>query len=253
MKFALRYLIFLYILFPPNILAETFSFAISDSNPPYTYAENGKVTGIIPETLNLIFNYLPNDHVTISTFPWARAQLEVKNNRQDGLLTYPSLKRKSYASFTRSPVLFMDYGFLIYHKENQNRTIIEDAKSFNDLQNLSVIVQTGVGWEEDNIPQYIDRKKVGSIEAMIHYLLKRQYGDFLIMPPEQAKYFAKKFGYSDKLKYKKVSFIANSNTPFHLGVRETHKKGKNLLTNIEIILKRDDFKLALNNILNNHR
>jgi polar amino acid transport system substrate-binding protein len=147
----------------------------------------------------------------------------------------------------------MDYGFLIYHKENPNRTTIDNAKSFNDLKTLSVIVQTGVGWEEDNIPKYIDRKTAGSVEAAIHYLFKRQYGDFLIMPPEQAKHFANKFGYLDNLKYKKVSFIPNSYTPFHLGIRNTHAKGKKLLFEVEDVLKREDFKLSIDQILSRYR
>ena len=147
----------------------------------------------------------------------------------------------------------MDYGFLIYHKKNSHRETLENAASFDDLRDLSVIVQTGVGWEEDNIPKYIKRKVASSIDAAIHYLLNRKFGDILIMPPEQAKHIANKFGYSENLKFKQVSFIQNSAIPFHIGIRKKHPKNKQLLLEIEDVLQREDVRLAINKMLNDYR
>jgi polar amino acid transport system substrate-binding protein len=235
-----------------GIRAETFVFTASENSPPFSYRINQSVAGITPEIIKLIFSFLPNDQVEFGLYSWARAQALVENGQADGLMTYPSKSRQHYADFSSMPANTMDFGYLIFHKKNPHRVQIEQAKSFDDLSSLTVLTQTGVGWEQDNIPKTLKRIEENSLETMIHLLLYRMQGDFIIMPVEQANYYAQQFGYQKNLAYQHVSFIHDSVIPFHIGIRKNHPQGKRLLRDIESILTSHAFITEKQKILDHY-
>jgi polar amino acid transport system substrate-binding protein len=233
--------------------AAVFTFVVAEDEPPLSSSSDGQVIGVIPDIINLVFSYLPAHQVKLKPFPWARAQVEVELGRADGLLTYPSVRRKDYVSFTSSTVYKLDFGYLIYNRDNPKRDIIESALSFEDLKGVTVITQTGAEWESDNIPDYLNKVEANNIDTMIHLLLLRKQGDFLIMLPEQAIYKAKTLGYLKNMAYRQVGFINDSLIPFHIGLRKSHPIASDFIAEVEAVVGSKQFLEELQKIVSGYR
>lgn len=251
-----RYLlanVFAIFLLSSNVNAEVFTFVVADNEAPLSSGLDNSAIGLIPDIINLVFSHLPDHQVKLKAYPWARAQLEVERGKADGLLTYPSKKRKEYASFTASTVYKLDFGYLIYDKDNSSKSVIESATGFTDLKDIKVITQKGAEWESDNIPKYMHKVEANEVQTMLHLLMLRKQGDFLIMPPEQAIFIAKEFGYEDKIAYRHVDFINDSLIPFHLGVRRSHPIANELIAEIDSFVKSEHFRKRVQEIVASYR
>lgn len=247
------FFIFLFAEFSLSATAlKTVNIVFSSESPPTSYVENEKPVGIFIELFEQIFSELPQYKATYNSMPWARAQLEVKNNHMDLFLTFPSEARKEYAEFTQNTLYLWDYGNLVFSKQNRNQQKILNAESMKDLKGLFFVSQEGVEWENENVPAYIERNFSNNIASMISLLLKRNSGDFLIMSPEQAFYYANKLDCLDNLKMKKVNFITNSKVKFHIGVRKSYPQHKELLSDIEKVIAKPSFKKKKMLIINKY-
>jgi len=241
-----RFLIAFFVLFIHSYVfasERVIHFGLSDSDAPLSSNINmtNKVTGLFPELLKLIFQYIPEHQLELSAYPWARSQLLVENGELDGLLTYPSNKMKPYVIFTKKPNYIQDYGYLIFHKGNLKSMQIKRSKSFDDLSGLTVVLENGSGWETDNIPTFLNNVKGNDTDMMMHLLLLRRAGDFLVMPPEVAKYIASKFSYEEDLSYTKVEYINDSLIPFHVGLSKKLPGNKALIKKIESVMINPDY------------
>lgn len=217
--------------------ARLLRFAMSAESPPTSYEHNGEAQGILRDMLLALFATLPQYRLEFISLPWARAQLEVTRGQADGFCTFPSEKRKGYARFAARPVYVWDYGNLVYSRDNARGAQIAGARSFDDLRDLRMVSQNGVDWENENVPGFIRRVPVNTPPQMIHVLLRRGAGDFLIMSAEQAQYYANQFGYTQQLRNAKVDFIPNSQVQFHLGLRQS-------LPDVEQVMARIDQAMA---------
>ena len=180
---------------------------------PLSSEVDGTSVGIIPEITPHLFSLVPHYEVKFVALPWARAQLSVEKGAADGFVTYPSGKRKQYALFTKGVANKIDFGYLIYPKDHERRIELEEAQSFQDLKSFKAVIQSGVGWEQDNIPDYIKRVPANNLDTMTHLLFFRRQGDFFIMPPSQAMFYAKKFGYQNNVAYRRAAFINDAEIP----------------------------------------
>lgn len=215
---------------------------LSSESPPTSYELDGEAAGIFAEYLRLVFSKLPQYRVKFHSIPWKRAQIEMQNNNMDVFFTCPTEERKTYAVFTKNNLYSWDYGNIVFNKNNPKKDLILKAKSFTDLRDLLFLSQEGVGWENENIPEYIKRRFVNKIDTMLQLLLGRSTGDFIVMGQDQANYFAQKNGHLENLQMKKVSFIKNSVVKFHIGVRKSFNEHKKLISEIEKILETQDFQ-----------
>lgn len=249
----MRYLYLVLLLYSLNTAADTLKFAFADDEPPISSAYEEAVVGTIPDALALVFDLLPQHSASKIAAPWPRAQLMVQSGVVDGFLTYPSTIRQTYALFTEHPAYFLDFGYLIYHRDNENRTQIEAARRFEDLKGLKFISQNGVEWERDNVPAYLERVMVNDLNTMVHLLLNRRAGDYFIMPPEQAIYIATKFGYRDLLAYQRVQFIPDSVIPFHVGIRKSYPNAEAIIMAIDGVLASQQFKTERQKIVDRYR
>lgn len=220
---------------------KTIKIALSDSSPPTSYLENGVPAGMFQDILKLLFTYLPEYRPVFAAYPWTRAQHEVQAGRMDIFVTFPSEVRKTYADFTSQSLYTWNYGNLVYNINNPRKNKIESAKSFDDLKTLTFVSQEGIDWENENVPKYIKREYVNKIITMLHLVFKRNKGDFFIMSPEQATYYGKQLGYLSKMGMKKVNFIPNSQVKFHLGVSKANSNKAEILSAIEMVMRKPDF------------
>lgn len=233
--------------------SEELTFVFSDTSAPYSSLRDEKAVGLFPDLVQLVFSYLPDYTAASLVVPWARAQYNVKNGLSDGFLTYPSEQRQDYAVFSKDPLFTQDFGHLVYSADNPNRAVIESATSFADLSDLVVVVENGSKWEEQNIPGYLERVTGQHINAMMHLLMLRGAGDFLVQPAEDARLLAQQLGYSEKLRVRKVDFIPNSLIPFHLGVSRKLPHANEVIRQIDAVLQSADFQSQSSALIESYR
>lgn len=233
--------------------SNSLKFAFGEKSPPYSSALDEKAKGLFPDLVQLTFSFIPaysTEHVVV---PWARAQYNVRLGLADGLLTYPSKAREEYAVFSAEPLFTQNFGHLVYSADNSNIDLIESATSFADLSSLTVIVERGSQWEKDNIPGYLEREPGRDMKAMMHLLMLRKAGDFMVQPAEDARFIARQLGYSEKLKFREVDFIPNSQIPFHIGVSRQLPSAMDVINQVDAVMQDPDFQSQLNALIESYR
>lgn len=228
-------------------------FAFAGDEPPVSFVEHEHVSGTLPMTARLIFDLVPDLELELVPAPWPRAQRMVQAGSADGFVTYPSEDRLEYARFTEHAAYFIDYGYLVYRRDHPKRAQLEAAESFDDLRGLQFIGQVGAEWERDNIPGFLDTVMANSLDAMIHLLMRRQAGDFVIMPPEQATYLARQYGYRSDMTYRKVGFIPNAAIPFHIGIGNDVENLEQVLQTLDEVLASREFLTKRHQLLEEYR
>ena len=229
------------------------TFAFGEKSPPYSFSLDDKAVGLFPDLVRLTFSFIPGYTAEHLVVPWARAQYNVRLGLADGLRTYPSEERKEYAVFAEKPLFTQDFGQLIYSADNPNIALIESATSFSDLSSLTVIVENGSQWEEDNIPGYLERERGRDMKAMMHLLMLREAGDFMVQPAEDARFIAQELGYSKKLKIRKVDFIPNSRIPFHIGVSRQLPSAVDVIKQVDAAMRNPEFQSQRNSLIESYR
>ncbi|WBU40371.1 MULTISPECIES: substrate-binding periplasmic protein [Marinobacter] len=229
------------------------TFAFSEASPPYSSSSDERAVGLFPDLVQLTFSFIPDYTTENVVLPWSRAQYNVRQGITDGLLTYPSKERQGYAIFSALPLFTQDFGHLVYSAENPNVDVIESATSFADLSGLTVIVERGSKWEDDNIPGYLARVSGSHLNTMMHLLMLRKAGDFMVQPAEDARFTAQQLGYSNKLKVRKVDFIPNSQIPFHIGVSRKLPFAMEVIDQVDAVMQSTEFQSHRNTLIENYR
>lgn len=236
-----------------SVAEGTLKFAFAEDSRPYSFSQDEKAAGLFPALVRLTFSFIPDYNTASAVMPWSRAQYNVRLGLANGLLTYPSKERQNYVIFSAMPLFVQDYGYLVYSADNPNRDLIESASSFSDLSSLKVIVEKGSKWEEDNIPGYLERVPGRDSETMMHLLMFRKAGDFLVQPAEDARFIAQKLGYTEKLRVRKVDFIPNSMIPFHLGVSRQSPSATEVIDQVDAVMQRPDLQSQLKTLIESYR
>lgn len=229
------------------------TFEFSEKSPPYSYSVDERAVGLFPDLVQLVFSFIPDYTIQSVVVPWSRAQYDVRVGRSDGLLTYPSEEREEYVVFSAKPLVTQDFGYLVYSAENPNTDLIESATSFSDLSSLTVIVEKGSEWEEDNIPGYLERVPGQHLDAMMHLLMLREVGDFFVQPALDARSAARQLGYSDKLKVRKVDFIPNSLIPFHIGISRKHPSAMEVINQVDSVMQNPELQSQMKAVTESYR
>lgn len=229
------------------------TFAFGEKSPPYSSSLDGRAVGLFPDLVQLTFGFIPGYTVEHVVVPWARAQYNVELGLTDGLFTYPSEDREKYALFSAKPLFTQNFGQLVYSADNPNIDLIESATSFSELSSLTVIAERGSQWEEDNIPSYLKRVPGRDMKAMMHLLMLREAGDFMVQPAEDARFIARQLGYSKKLKVRKVDFIPNSQIPFHIGVSRQLPSAQEVINQVDAVMQNPEFQSQLNTLIESYR
>lgn len=217
-------------------------FVFSDTNPPFSYvSEKEQIVGLIPELVEIVMKNYGEISYEFKIFPWKRAQILVEKAEMDAFCTYPSKSRKDYAIFTKTPLLHLEYNYLIFSKNNSKIDELLKIKEINDLNNFTFVSHSATEWEQDNVPKSVKRVYVDKHEQLLHLTFKRDTGDFFIMNLEEAVYLATLLGYKEKLMYTKVNFIKDSIIPFNIGIRKDYPNANLIINDIEVILQDSKF------------
>ncbi|PXX89530.1 hypothetical protein DIT71_13440 [Marinobacter vulgaris] len=228
-------------------------FAFGEQSPPYSSLFDERAVGLFPDLVQLAFSFIPAYTTENVVVPWSRAQYNVRLGLTEGFLTYPSEEREEYAIFSAKPLFTQNFGHLVYSADNPNKDLIESATSFADLSSLTVIIERGSQWEEDNIPDYLERVPGSDMSAMMHLLMLREAGDFLVQPAEDARFIARQLGYSKTLKVRKVDFIPNARIPFHIGVSRQLPSVMDVINQVDAVMQDPEFQSQLNTLIESYR
>jgi len=228
---------------PGGLMASSkLTFEFAERASPYSYSNGEKAAGLFPDLVQLVFSFIPDYTVESLAVPWSRAQYNVRLGHSDGFLTYPSKERQNYAVFSAKPLFLKDFGYLVYSADNPSRDVIESATSFADLSDLTVIVENGSKWEEDNIPGYLERVPGQHLNMMMHLLMLREAGDFIVQPAADARFAARQLGYSEQLEVRKVDFIPNSLIPFHVGISRQLPSATKVINQVDAVMQNPEFQ-----------
>lgn len=238
----MRALFIILIFFNTYLYSDHLTVVFSNGGPPFSYInDNQDPAGVTPEIVIYVLELIESHNFTYLGYPWKRAQQLIESGDADIFATYPSDERKSYATFTKNPIYYQEYGYLTFSKKNKNNLKLKNVKSFEDLNSFIFVSQSGIDWEEENIPQKIERIYGQTVEQLLHITFLRKSGDFFIMNLEQAVYYSKLLGYFNDLDYIKVDFIPDSSVPIHIGISNKSDYDNKILQEIDIIISTKEF------------
>jgi len=228
-------------------------FAFSDGFAPYSYSSGGHCAGMAFDLLSTLFEQIPTFDLECKSVPWKRAQHYVMNDVFDGFVTYPSKVRKSYANFSNAPLYVLDFGYIAFSKDNPRAAALAEIRSYGDLEGFKFGSLLGVGWEEENVPQSIERVIAPNNKILFNLIFRRGDGDFFIMGPEQAVHYASQFGLRDKLVYVKAPFLKNSVIEFHIGIRKSHDNRDYIVSQIDKTIADTAFQQRYREVIGKYR
>ncbi|MDQ3230518.1 MAG: transporter substrate-binding domain-containing protein [Pseudobdellovibrionaceae bacterium] len=253
---ALRWIIFVLIglRVSPCLASQTLNIVFSDENTPISYRETGdEAKGLMPDLIRELLKHTVGIKAELKALPWKRAQDMVKSGRAHLFCTYPSDERKSYASFTKEVLFHLEYGYLIYNTKSSKAESLSRIATLQELDKFTFVSQSGIGWEEENVPKTVKRLYVNKLETLLHIVLGRGEGDFFIMPREQIHFYAKKYGYESLVGIRPISFISNGVVSFRIGIHKELPGAEKILFEMDRAMNSNAFMKAKAEILKKYQ
>jgi polar amino acid transport system substrate-binding protein len=179
------------------------------------------------------------------SYPWARAQLMVKQSELDALCTVQTSERNAYAMFCPTPVLRLANG--VYHRRGDTR--IAQLSSIADMRALRQGGYVGSGY----VKEFLDADRV-SFEPDQDTVLRRLLNNTLDVFP-QADVVTwqriKALGYTDRLQFTPLSFMPLATYSF--GLRRNFPDAPQILARMETAIQAAHKKNALQGMLARYR
>lgn len=123
----------------------------AESLPPLAYTEGGQVRGAWVSVAEELARRLQLE-VRHEAYPWARAQLMVRNGQADAMITAPSEERLRYALAGREDVLENDTRVWV-NREHPRRAALERLHQLAELKPYRVVSYLGNGWLRARLPE----------------------------------------------------------------------------------------------------
>ncbi len=123
----------------------------AESLPPLAYVEGDQVRGAWVSVAEELARRLQLE-VRHEAYPWARAQLMVRNGQADAMITAPSEERLRYALAGREDVLENDTRVWV-NREHPRREALERLRQLAELKGYRVVSYLGNGWLRAGLPE----------------------------------------------------------------------------------------------------
>ncbi len=183
---------------------------------PFSWKDkNGKVQGILIDVLNESLHNRIGIDITHNGYPWARAQLYVKNGEADAFVTVPTPERRTYtiisaeAAISRKATIFTNKG-------NPAINGLKAVKTVSDLKDFKQIQYIGNGWAKKTF-KGVDVRWVPTLTDVLHRLTTGNY-DYFASASKVVNYNIRELGYQDKLI--EIPDVVLSTAAFHLCIRK---------------------------------
>ncbi len=225
---------------PKSSLAKALSLSVTyyDDFAPDSYMRDGKVTGVLVDSLNEVFGRRLGVALTHHGLPWTRAQQDVKEGRADAFCTIPTDARKEYVNFSREQLLKSDR-VIVFAKNNPKAGAIRKIKKPEDLKPFMIGTYLGDSKKND----LFSGMNVDYAADVSQVLAKIAAGrvDLTIIGSLRWRYYARTLSIRDKLED-----IWFSDAPgFYLGIRKDYADGVELLESFDkmVLVARKDGSL----------
>lgn len=193
----------------------TYSFSDADWYPifykPNRNAGNSSgcrdYEGLFIELLDEIFNKRLNIDVQCKTFPWKRAQLNVKTGQDDFLITVPTEPRLKYAVKSKQPI-FQLHMHVYTYSGHPLIDEIKNIKTLEDIVDLDLVTVTnlGNGWHKQFIEAHgIPTHYTQDDEHILKFLAAKR-ADIIIDAKTPTNYNIKRLGLSSQIEFTDVTF-----------------------------------------------
>ncbi|WDP90861.1 MAG: transporter substrate-binding domain-containing protein [Desulfobacter sp.] len=167
---GLGIIFFLILLFPSFSRSEPMKFAYFDNYPPRSYRTEGKMTGIIIDIIDIVVKDRMGIDVIHEGFPWARAQVMVKNGEFDAFVTVPTPERRTYTFISREP-LFKFETFIAAPADHNKLYELKQVTSVDGLKDFKLVDYLGNGWAKKALKE-LNVYWLPNYEAIFTFLLQ---------------------------------------------------------------------------------
>lgn len=219
MKYSKQLLtvLFLCLLFPPLVRATPLRVAYPEFQPFFFRNAQSEMHGIFYE---IVTEALRRQHVETvwEAFPWSRCQAEVREGRQDAMITVPTEERAAYTVTHAKPFYRKTMNLFTYANNPRIKKILA-IQSLADIKNagFSVITYSTNGWSKDNVETAGIRVLETPTLPSIWRMLAHRRGDLVIEWPPGAMLEIRKAGLENQIVETNIELAS---MPFHLLVRK---------------------------------
>ncbi|UZE97040.1 substrate-binding periplasmic protein [Alkalimarinus alittae] len=129
---------------------KTFSVAYNENWPPFSYRdENNKMTGILVDIINEVFETKLNMPIAVYGYPWKRVQHNVEIGVNDALVTAATKKRLLY-SVRSSEIVYTleEKAFISKTSKHRDSLSTLSLDNISRLKNYKVCDMIGNGWAD---------------------------------------------------------------------------------------------------------
>lgn len=193
--------------------------ASGDFHPLNIERPDGSIGGVYADTLQIIAERLGWSY-SYRPYPWARAQEMVRRGQADAYITIPTTERMDYMKFTSAPLIVLDRGLLVTHRDHPLRRQIEAIDHYDALREVSIATYIGDGWAQLLWKDWPNVQWARDLGASVRLLARRQVA-LLVQARELVQHQARKLDTADVFVYRKVDFIPDATNAFHFGVRRS--------------------------------
>lgn len=198
--------------------------------------DGGQMRGLLVESMDLVGTMasLTLEHYG---YPWARAQLMVRQGELDGFCTVQTTERNAYADFCPTPVLRVALG--VYHRRGDTR--VAQLNSVADMRELRQGGYIGSGY----VKEHLEADRI-SLEPDQDAVLRRLLNGSLDVFP-QAEIVTwlriKSLGYADRLQFTPLPFLPAAT--YNFGLRRNYPEAPAVLARMETAIQAAIKKNAL--------
>ncbi len=216
-----------------------------DKFSPFSEKDDaGQMRGLLVESMDLVGD-LAGIALEHHGYPWARAQLLVKQGELDAFCTVQTSERNAYAEFCATPILRLALG--VYHRRGDAR--IAQIDSVADLRELRQGGYVGSGY----VKEHLEADRL-SLEPDQDSVLRRLLNGSLDVFP-QAELVTwqriKALGYAERLQFTPLPFLPSA--AYSFGLRRSYPEARTLLARVEAAIQAAHKKNALQALLARYR
>lgn len=209
--------------------------AYNDDFPPYSFNEEGAVTGILPDILKVLLANVPKLVVEHVGLPWLRVQQEVQRGTSDAFCTFASAERQQYALFHKSPVVTLQ-PHLFFSANSPLRKVIEQVTTREDLMSLRLIDLRGNQWAEQNLKDFPAVEYVPKHDNVYRMIMGGRGDVHVSLSPVVTRWRIKKLGLpADQIVSIPAPYMA-ALVPFHLLIGKQHPRASEVLKHVDDML-----------------
>jgi polar amino acid transport system substrate-binding protein len=125
----------------------------ADELAPISFVEDGKLTGIAVDVAIEVFRRRLGRAITVSAYPWERAQHMVEDGEADGFITIATPAREAYVTCGRATVLRAPVHPIV-RRDHPRMAELRGAKSLEDLKQFEIASYRGNGWAKQHLEGY---------------------------------------------------------------------------------------------------